>query len=129
MGRDRWRAACPACGGENRSTLSIGVGDTGAVLLRCWKSQCPAESIAAAVGLSVFDLFPERPAPGGGASPPRRRRMLTAGQALQLLDAEAGIVAVAAENLAFGLSLSDADRARLRTSAARVAYLRRESAA
>jgi hypothetical protein len=56
-GRDRWRCACPVCGEKNRSTLSIGVGDSGAVLVRCWKSGCGPDEIVAAVGLEIEDLF------------------------------------------------------------------------
>ncbi len=57
-GRDRWRAACPVCGERNRSTLSIGIGDSGAVLLKCFKSGCGPDEIAAALGPGT-----ERPIP------------------------------------------------------------------
>lgn len=54
----------------------------------------------------------------------RRPRALPAGAALQVLASEALLVAVAAANVAKGVVLSDDDRARLRTAAARVAAVR-----
>lgn len=120
QGPDRWRAACPACGGRNRSTLSVGARDTGAVLLKCWKEGCGPETIAAALGLQVEDLFPPREATG---SSPRRRRLLSAQQALELLDAEANLVFTAAGNIAAGLALDDEDLSRVTQARARIGYL------
>ncbi len=68
---DRGRAACPVCGGRNKSTLSLGTTADGAVLVTCFKSGCSIESITAALGVEVADLFPPRE-----ASPVKRRRML-----------------------------------------------------
>jgi hypothetical protein len=72
-GRDRWRCACPVCGGKNRSTLSIGIGDNGCALVKCWKDGCAPDAIAAAVGLDLRDLFPPRDA----SAPPLNRRRLS----------------------------------------------------
>lgn len=122
-GPNRWRAACPVCGEGNRSTLSIGLGDTGAVLIKCFKSGCGPDEIAAALGLTIEDLFPPKDNRGG---PKKRRRLLADRQALDLLADEANLVAVAASNLAAGCALTDADRTRLLAAAGRVAYLRDE---
>jgi hypothetical protein len=122
-GRDRWRCACPVCGGRNRSTLSVGVGDTGAVLLKCWKEGCSPEQIAQAVGLELTDLFPPCETHGG---PIQRRRLITAGQALDVLDSEATLLVVYASDMARGEALNDADRDRLLTAAARIATMRDE---
>ena len=122
-GRDRWRCACPVCGGKNRSTLSVGVGDTGAVLLKCWKSGCGPEEIAHAVGLALEDLFPPRES---HASPATRRRLITAAQALDLLDAEMLLAFVCASDMARGVELDNATRDRLLLGAARVSMLRSE---
>lgn len=124
---DRGRAACPCCGGRNRSTLSIGVTNEGAVLLKCFKSGCSVEAIAGALGLSVEDLFPPRPAPSGGAPPLRKRRLLADRQALDLLDAEAGIVAIVAGDIAQGRAVSETDRQRVLQAAARITLLREEA--
>ncbi|EWS53404.1 MULTISPECIES: hypothetical protein [unclassified Methylibium] len=119
-GPDRWRCACPVCGGRNRSTLSIGVGDTGAVLLKCWKEGCGPEQIANAVGLELEDLFPPRDSSG---PPLKRRRLITATQALDVLDSETALVLLSASDMAKG-ELVDFER--LLTAAARIALIRDE---
>jgi hypothetical protein len=124
---DRGRAACPACGGRNKSTLSVGATNEGAVLLRCFKSECSVEAVAAALGLGVADLFPPRPAPGGGAPALKRRRLLSDRQALDLLDAEAGVVAIVAADIGQGREVSETDRQRVLQAAARVTLLREEA--
>jgi hypothetical protein len=122
-GSDRWRDACPVCGERNRSTLSIGLGDTGVVLLKCFKLGCDPEAIATALGLDLSDLFPPKESHG---SPVKRRRLLTAAQALDLLDAEAQFIGVIASNIATGVEIDAADRARVLTAAGRIAHLRDE---
>ena len=117
---DRWRSSCPACRGSSKSALSVGIGDNGSVMFTCFKTGCDVSSIAAALSLDLEDLFPPRDA---HATTPRRRSMLTAGQALDVLDDEANFVFTAACNLANGVELSDADRARCIDAAAHVAYL------
>lgn len=117
---DRWRAICPVCGERNSSTLSIGVNAEGAALLKCWKLGCDAESICAALGLEVSDLFPPRELHG---PPMQRRRLLTAAQALDLLHDESQLIALCGSNIAHGVELTDTDRDRCLTAAGRVAYL------
>lgn len=124
-GQDRWRACCPAHGGKNPSALSVGVGADGAVLLRCWHG-CDVDAVAHGLGLELSDLFPPKPEAGAGAGPLKRRRLLTAGQALQLLADESNVAAVAAANLANGGPFTDADRERLLQAAGRIAWLREE---
>lgn len=124
-GRDRWRACCPAHGGSNPSTLSIGVGADGAVLLRCWCG-CDVEQVTGALGLELSDLFPPKPANGHRAGPIKRRRLITAGQALELLEAEMTLAIVCASDVARGEQLSEETRERLLLGAARVAMLRDE---
>ena len=121
-GRDRWRTWCRICSG-NTSALSIGVGKNGGVVMRCFKSECSVESIVASIGLSVSDLFPERLT---GSAPMRRRGLLTATQALDLLTFEASLIRLAGQNLASGHALTEADRERLNTAAARVAAMHDE---
>lgn len=121
-GRDRWRACCPAHGGRNRSALSIGVGAEGQVLLKCWHG-CEVEQVAHALGLELEDLFPPRESSAGR---PARRRLISAGQALELLDSEMHLAVVACAQLAEGEPLDDDTRERLLLGAARVATLRDE---
>ena len=53
---DGWAARCPSHEDQHPS-LSIGVGDDGRVLLRCFGG-CSAEKIVQALGLELSDLFP-----------------------------------------------------------------------
>lgn len=121
-GRDRWRACCPAHGGSNPSTLSLGVGDNGTVLLRCW-SGCSLEDITAALGLNVMDLFPPKSERSGGGSSIKRRRLLTARQALDVLNTEMTLAVVCMSDMARGKALDEATRERLLLGAARVSML------
>lgn len=123
VGRDRYRSICPVCGERNPNTLSIGVNTEGAALVKCWKLGCDVESICAALGLDVGDLFPAR---DNHSAPLQRRRLLTAGQALDLLHDEAQLVALCGANIAHGVELTDDDRDRCLTAAGRIAYLRDE---
>lgn len=56
-GRDRWRATCPAHGGEGLN-LAVAKGDQG-VLVKCWSNGCAERDIASSVGLRLEDLFDE----------------------------------------------------------------------
>jgi hypothetical protein len=118
-GPDRWRCACPAHGGTNTSTLSIGVADNGAVLVKCWHG-CDIDEIVRALGLELSDLFPPTPANGHGAPPLARRRLITPRQALEVLRFEAQLVWTAGHNLAAGHALTPDDLVRLDTAARRI---------
>jgi hypothetical protein len=115
--------ACPVCGGGNAATLSAKAADSGAVLIKCFKSGCDAEQIAAALRLQVADLFPPRPDAGGGASPQARRRLLPASQALELAADEVRLVALVACDIANGQPVTDETRERCLTAAARILAL------
>lgn len=52
-----WQARCPAHDDRNPS-LSLHEGDDGRVLLKCFGG-CETESIVAALGLAMHDLFPD----------------------------------------------------------------------
>lgn len=122
-GPDRYRAVCPVCGERSPNTLSVGVTADGAVLLKCFKLGCGVESICTALGLEIADLFPplERQ-----TAPMRRPRLVSAQQALALLDDEARLVAVAAANVAHGTTLSPEECNRVLKAAGRIAVLRDE---
>lgn len=67
-----WTARCPAH--EDREpSLSVAEGSDGRVLLTCHRG-CPFESIAAALGFAVVDLFPSRGAAEMPYTPPRAVR-------------------------------------------------------
>ncbi|GAC1369312.1 MAG: hypothetical protein NVSMB44_36120 [Ktedonobacteraceae bacterium] len=50
-----WKACCPAHA-DREPSLSIGLGEQGQVLLKCFAG-CPVERITEAMGLTVTDLF------------------------------------------------------------------------
>ena len=126
-GRDRWRSCCPGHGGANPSALSIGVGRDEAVLLKCWVG-CDIERVLGSLGLDVGDLFPRGVEGRIGVPPIRRRRLLTAAQALDLLDFEMGLTLLVASDMGRGLTPDPATRERLLLAAARVSMLRDEVA-
>src|SRR5437764_8414623 len=64
-----WKACCPAHA-DRKPSLSIGQGEQGQVLLKCFAG-CSLERIIEAMGLTITDLFPEEtPAPDGQAMTP-----------------------------------------------------------
>ena len=79
-GPDRWLARCPVHGPDRHPSLAITQGRD-AVLLRCWSHGCTPESICAALGLTMRDLFDD-----AGLTPQQRRE---AAQRSQERDAEA----------------------------------------
>ena len=52
-----WRACCPAHA-DSEPSLSIGLGEQGQVLLKCFAG-CSLEHIVEALGLTILDLFPD----------------------------------------------------------------------
>ncbi len=52
-----WRACCPAHA-DRKPSLSIGLGEQGQVLLKCFAG-CPLERIVETMGLTMADLFPD----------------------------------------------------------------------
>lgn len=52
-----FKALCPAHADKTPS-LSVAIGDDGRVLLHCF-SGCSVESVVAAMGLAMRDLFPQ----------------------------------------------------------------------
>lgn len=88
----RWVALCPAHD-DGHPSLSVAEGTDGRVLLRCWAG-CSADSIVAAVGLDLRDLFPRIDrAPGAGTAPVRRP--WSAADLLDLAAHEATVIVVA----------------------------------
>ena len=119
---DQWSARCPAHDDKGPS-LSVRELPDGRVLLYCFAG-CDAGDVVAAVGLDLADLFPTDPAHlVAGSGPQKRRRLITAGQALEVLEFETTLVFLAANNLANGHALTSDDLARLNVAAQRVGEL------
>ena len=119
----QWSACCPGHD-DKRPSLSVRETPEGAVLVHCF-SGCSADAVVAALGLSLADLFPPRKLSGN--EPKRQPRLLTAGQALELLDREAQLVAVAASNMLHGVVLNQNDLTRITQAAGRITWFRDES--
>ncbi len=109
-GPGRWVACCPAHQDKHPS-LSVRETSDGTLLVKCW-SGCGAADVVAAVGLTLADLFPDRP---DNRLPLRPRERWVPGDVWRCVAHEAGIVAVAAADVAAGrpVSQDDADRAGL----------------
>ena len=113
-GAGRWIAKCPAHA-DGHASLSIRELDDGRVLLHDFAG-CSVAEILGAIGLDFGDLFPERL----GHHLPPERRPFAAADALRAVAFEGLVVSCAAAALASGEPLSDLDRDRLLTAAARV---------
>lgn len=119
---DGWAACCPAHK-DRSASLSIGTGNDGRILLHCFAG-CPALEVVQAVGLTISDLFPERPR-GDDSPEERRRRRMAARQhqwasALPVLEFEARIVLIVASDVAAGNIPSADDMLRLQLAQARI---------
>jgi hypothetical protein len=114
VGSNRWVARCPAHDDRNPS-LSIRELDDGRILIHDF-ALCAVDQILAAIGLDIASLFPERL----GDRFVRERRPFPASDVLRCLSTECEIVAIAADNLAHGLALTDADRDRVRLASIRI---------
>lgn len=114
---DGWRADCPT-GHRSRGTLSLRQGADGVWLVRCFAG-CELHQVLGAIGLTIADLFPDRPLP---ATPEGRREARALGKlgdwqaALTVLQHEATVVRIAALDLLRGQTLEEADVERLRES-------------
>lgn len=97
----------------------------GRVLVHCFGG-CSVQEVLGAVGMTFDDLFPEKVAE---SSPRGRRRLITAAQALEVLDFEALLVAIVASDIVRGKTLTDRDRERVVQAAGRISAIRSEVAA
>ena len=114
-GKGAWIAKCPAH--EDRSpSLSISEADDGRLLVHCFGG-CPVHDVVAAVGLELSDLFPPRPE-DARAIPASQRHLPR--QVIEATAREASIVAIAADDIAAGKTLSAADTDRVATAADRL---------
>lgn len=94
------------------------------MLLHCFAG-CPVSGIVSALGLEMSGLFPPRQL--SGREPKRTPRLLTAGQALELIDREAQLLAVVAANMLRGVEINQNDLDRIAKAAGRINWLRSQS--
>lgn len=123
-----WRVRCPSHGSDKNRTLSVAVGDDGRLLIHCFAG-CSAHEVVQAAGLELSDLFPDRIT--HNATPEQRRELRQAARqaqwaaALDVLDLEARIVAVAGDQIAGSVPLNAEDRERLGLALGRVRAARK----
>jgi hypothetical protein len=127
--RGGWMASCPTAAhkrGDRHPSLAVDVGDNGSVIFRCFSQGCDVEGIAAAIGLSVAELFPPRPTDpeyrgGKPKLPPIPWRDL-----LNALETDLTACALAFADLAAGKAFSPTDAAFIAERAADLADIVRE---
>lgn len=110
-----YSALCPAHD-DKRPSLSIRERDDGVLLLKCWHG-CSAPEIVEALGLTMQDLYPDRPDEHHGKGD---RRPFPAAEALRMVGFECLVVAAAAAAMAAGEPLSTVDRERLMVASERL---------
>ncbi len=115
-GHGKYIVRCPAHDDRSPSLAIKDCGD-GRILLHCFAG-CDVESVLDALGLSFSDIMPERVGEMHTYKPVRQR--FDARQVLRVLRPEATLVAIAAENIAEGVTLSDEDRDRVFNAACRI---------
>jgi len=118
-GHNSWVACCPAHNDKSPS-LAVTENDEGAILAHCFAG-CSIDDVLGAVGLTINDLFPERPQRNRKS----QRRSFPAADVLDLITQEAALVAVAACNVSQGIQLSSEDKQRLLLAAERIHEARR----
>jgi hypothetical protein len=118
-GRSNWLACCPAHD-DKRPSMTLHEADDGRILCHCWTG-CSFEAIVNAVGLGWEPWFP--PKINDDFKPPVRRPYPAADVLAAVAD-ETILVALAACDMAHGVSLSEEDRERLWTAHSRIVQAR-----
>ncbi len=114
-GQNKWMARCPC---HNDGTPSLSVKDDGdRVMLNCFAG-CDTRDVLVAVGLDFCDLYPGRLL--GHSLKPAKQRLISPGQALEIVANEALFVCVVGSQFARGEGLSDGDKDRLFLAAGRI---------
>jgi hypothetical protein len=114
-GPGKWQARCPAH--DDRSpSLSIRELDDGRILLHDFGG-CGVEEVLGAMGLNMFELFPERALVDHF---PRERRPFLPSDVFEIARREVGIVAIIACDMHKARSISESDYERLFTAVERL---------
>ena len=122
-GDGRWSAECPAHRDKTPS-LSIRELDDGRILLHCFAG-CDVHAITAALNIQLCDLFPERLSHSLRSM--KRQRLITATQALEIINADALFIAVTACDLARQALVQESIKDKLLLAASRINLALRES--
>lgn len=117
-GPSRWVALCSAHK-DRTPSLSIRLEGDGRILLHCFAG-CETYDVLDALGLEVAELFPPRPHDDHAAPITQHLHTHAAADALRVLAREAGILMLAAQDMAAGAILSPKERARMLEAALRI---------
>jgi len=121
-----WRADCPNNHTHIRGSISVAEADDGRVMLHCFACG-DTGGILYTLGLKMGDLFPERIdniSPEGRKASAEAFKRSAWGAALAVLDREAAIVLIAANDLQAGKVLLEDDVSRVRIAASRIGQAR-----
>lgn len=121
-----WRADCPNSHKSTRGSISVAETDDGRVMLHCFACN-DTPGILHALGMELADLFPERikdtnPEARKSAAEAFKRNAWRA--ALSVLDREATVVLIAANDLCAGQAMPGDDAMRIGLAARRIAQAR-----
>lgn len=114
-GPNRWLASCPAHE-DRHPSFGVSIGDDGKILFLC-RSGCDQQAVLDVLGLKFRDLYPE---PINRIPLAEYRKAFPAADVLEALTDEANLVAVAAQNIAAGVELTQQDLERLITASNRI---------
>jgi len=118
---NQWSARCPAHDDKGPS-LSIKELPDGRVLLHCFAG-CAVEDVLGAISLDFGSLFPDTT---DFQSSLRKPKLLTASQALELLNHESLIVSIVAHDIGVRKKFKPEDLDRVAKAYGRIAALRNE---
>lgn len=117
-GPGRWIAKCPSHE-DRRPSLSVRELPDARVLAHCFAG-CSSAEVLASIGLTLADLFPDRPAEHYAGPLPKRSRWDRA-DVWQCVEHEAAIAAIVAADVAAGRPVAAADAERAGLAADRLA--------
>jgi hypothetical protein len=130
--RGGWMASCPTADherGDRHPSLAVDVGDNGGVVFKCFSHQCSVESIAAALGLTVGDLFPRVHGRDFDPTAPKPKLpKVTAGDLIALAAFEARVASIGCADILAGKTLEPSDLARLALAVETLAAIHQEVA-
>jgi hypothetical protein len=118
---NQWSARCPAHDDKGPS-LSIKELPDGRVLLHCFAG-CSVQEVLGTIGLDFGSLFPDKTE---FQSAQKRPKLLTASQALELLNHESLIVSIVAHDIGVRRKFKPEDLDRVAKAYGRIAALRNE---
>ena len=119
VGTGQYMAACPVCQSRKGRPLSVGEGDTAAVVINAWCG-CSTETVLAALGLALADLYDK---PLGHHVSPRRNRT-PARDLLAMASEDADLIAVVAADVLAGRTVSETDWTQLARATRRLGEFR-----